>query len=353
MRATINARGPVSIEDFMAQALWAPEGYYRHASPIGADGDFITAPEVAQTFGEIMGLWLAEAWQRLGSPSFTFAEFGPGRGTFLLDALRALAVVPGMLQAMDLRLCEINPALKAIQHERLQAFQPQWFSAIEELPPRPLIFFANEFLDCFPLHQLVRHQGRWRVRGVDVCPRTQALVFTLLPQEHEFQGLPMDSSEGTLVEINPQACAWARRLGGHLNRYGGAGLLVDYGTATTACGDTLQAVHRHRKVSPLCHYGDSDLTAHVRFAPVARALEAEGVTVYGCMEQGSFLKACGIEQRTRTLAQSSENADSLRAGLERLTAPSRLGASDGGGNMGGMGSLFKVLAAGQRDAEPA
>ena len=329
----IRESGPITVAAYMEAALQDPaEGYYRQGDPLGRAGDFVTAPEISQMFGEMLGLWCAEGWLAAGSPDpFQLVELGPGRGTLMADALRATARVPGFRAAMRLHLVESSPGLRRRQAALLADAQPRWHERLDQVPPGPLWLLANEFLDALPVHQLVRTAGGWRERAVGLDP-DGGFVFVdghpappdLLPAE--------DLPVGTLVERRPAGEAVVAAIARRIAADGGRALFVDYGHAA-GHGDTLQAVAEHGRVPVLEAPGTVDLSAHVAFADLAAAARAAGAAAWGPVPQGRFLQALGIVARAERLAAARPAARAtLAAALHRL-----IGA-------GAMGTLFKVLA---------
>jgi NADH dehydrogenase [ubiquinone] 1 alpha subcomplex assembly factor 7 len=306
--------------------------------PIGAAGDFTTAPEISQIFGELIGLWCAELWDRMGRPDpIVLAELGPGRGVLMSDLLRAAGTVAEFRRASRIFLVEANPVLRAEQDKRLHKAQPTWAARAEELPEGPLLLVANEFLDALPIRQFVRGTGGWSERMVGVDPEDR-LVFVDGPESPAASLLVpaglRQSPPGTIAEICPSALALAGMLGARLAREPGAALFVDYGYFPTAPGPTLRALHRHRAVSALAAPGTADLSAHVDFAACAEAARAAGAETYGPIGQGRFLAALGAEVRLAALSARGTPAQqrSLESGIKRLLDPDE------------MGDLFKALA---------
>jgi NADH dehydrogenase [ubiquinone] 1 alpha subcomplex assembly factor 7 len=333
LAARIAAAGPISVACYMAAALLHPRwGYYATRDPLGARGDFITAPEVSQVFGELVGLWCVDFWQRLGAPDpFVLAELGPGRGTMMRDALRAARLVPAFTRAARLHLVERSAVLREVQASALQDAAPHFHDDAATLPPGPLILVANEFLDALPIRQYERVGRRWHERRI-ACDATGALGFVRDPAPTgEIVG---DAPEGSMRETRPAALAQAQALGMRLARDGGAALFIDYGHAGDGCGDTLQAVCRHRRHDVLDAPGTADLTAHVDFAAFAAAATAAGARAWGPVTQGRFLGALGIAARTEALVLKATpgQAALLRSGTRRLVDPAA------------MGQLFKVVA---------
>ncbi len=339
IRAEIAACGPIPVARYMALALAHPEhGYYMTRDPFGAQGDFMTAPEVSQMFGEMAGLWAAVVWEMMGRPDpFVLAELGPGRGTLMADALRAAARQGGFVEAARLWLVETSPALRARQARALAAHMPSWCACIEDVPPGPAIVIANEFFDALPVRQFVRvGTGAWaeRLISADAAGRFHFAPGPPLGAGEAPAGLPADAEPGEIMELCAGADAIARHLGGRLAALGGAALIFDYGHVTSGTGETLQAVRGHEYADPLAAPGAADLTVHVDFAALATAARDSGATTFGPMSQGHFLQALGIVRRAERLAAGKD--DETRAGIEgalrRLIAPSE------------MGNLFKVLA---------
>ena len=327
------------LDEYMRLCLGHPEhGYYVTRDPLGAAGDFITAPEISQMFGEMLGAWAAAVWQGMGAPGrFVLAELGPGRGTLMRDVLRAGGVLAGFSAAAEVWLVETSPALRARQAEVLAGAAPRWAARVGDLPPGPLILLANEFLDALPIGQFQRTDAAWRARQVVLAG--DGLGFGWGPPlplplvERRFGAV----ADGTVVEVGLGAEAVAAGLGARIAAQGGAALFIDYG-AWAGTGDTLQAVRRHARADPLLAPGEADLTAHVRFRALAEA--ARPAAAHGCVPQGVFLERLGIAERARRLARGREAAvvDGIAGALRRLTHPSE------------MGNLFQVLALTPEDA---
>jgi NADH dehydrogenase [ubiquinone] 1 alpha subcomplex assembly factor 7 len=335
----IRTQGPLTVAEFMADSLGHPEyGYYATRDPLGRRGDFTTAPEISQVFGELIGLWCADLWDRAGRPTpFILAELGPGRGTLMADALRAARITPGFLAALRLHLVETSPVLRRAQHRALTRFAPSWHDTIASLPAGPLLVIANEFIDALPIRQLVKTDAGWHEKLIGLSAEADRLAFALSPAPtpaaalvpEELRGAP----PGSVCEINPSALAVADTIARRLVEAGGAALIVDYGYARRACGDTLQALRRHRRHDPLDNPGTADLTAHVDFAALAEAAAAVGATIWGPVAQGAFLRGLGIEARMEALlagATPGQAAD-IGTACRRLIDPAE------------MGTLFKVL----------
>lgn len=326
----IRETGPITLADYMAECLLHPvHGYYTTREPFGAQGDFTTAPEISQMFGELLGLALAQAWLDRGAPSpFILAEPGPGRGTLMADILRATRGVPGFHAAARVTLVEASPRLRQVQAAALQAYGPTWADRIEDLPQAPLFLVANEFLDALPIRQFQHGPQGWQERLVGL--RDHRLTFGLsapLPQVPETPAF-RHAPDGALVEDNLPARLAVAEVATRIARHGGAAYWIDYG-GWRSQGDTLQALRNHAPDDPLAHPGEADLTAHVDFEPLAALAQA-----FAYDTQGAVLTRLGIDARAERLAHSlaGDRLESHRAAYRRLTHPEE------------MGSLFKVLA---------
>ena len=355
--ARIGADGPMSVAEWMGACLLDPRhGYYATRDPLGARGDFTTAPEVSQVFGELIGLCLAQAWLDRGRPSpVRLVELGPGRGTLMADALRAARALPGFLDAATLHLVEASPVLREAQGRTLAAHAPNWHDRLEEVPEGPVLLVANEFLDALPVRQFVRSGPAWRervvglVRGAieDAAPDAEpagpsaGLAFGLSPPlAPPFLADRLgDTREGEVVEWRPAVPALMAEVERRIAAHGGAALLIDYG-GWRSRGDTLQAVRAHAPADPLDAPGEADLTAHVDFEAAARA--APGLAASGLTAQGVFLERLGATARAQALARdlTGERLAQAVAAHRRLTHPEE------------MGTLFKALGLTGR-AEPA
>ena len=322
----ITMAGPIPLSQFMGAAN---AHYYATRDPLGARGDFTTAPEISQMFGELIGLWLADLWDRAGRPAARYVELGPGRGTLAADALRAMAKA-SLEPPVD--FIETSPTLRAAQAERVPG--AEWhlgFTGISE--DGPLLIVANEFFDALPIRQLVATEEGWRERLV-ACQDT---LFLPIAGDRSFDMIiPPDlrgAAPGSILETSPAGVAVLRGLAARLTAQGGAALIIDYGYEGPAIGDTLQAVRGHAYANPFEEPGEADLTAHVDFATLKEAAEAEGLVVHGPVTQGAFLKALGIEARSEALAKvAPDRAEALAIDRDRLIDPEQ------------MGELFKVIA---------
>lgn len=333
--ARISREGPIGVADYMAECLLHPvHGYYSTRDPFGVGGDFTTAPEISQMFGEMIGLCLAQAWADQGRPSpFLLAEIGPGRGTLMADILRTIRALPDMAAAARVHLIEASPALQARQAETLRGFSPRWHDGIADLPDGPLFLVANEFFDALPIRQFVRSGAGWRERQVGLADG--ALTFGLGPVSAigPLDCRLTDTQDGELVEYCPALPAIAGDIGRRVAACGGAAIIIDYG-GWHSLGDTLQALAGHRMVDPLAEPGEADLTAHVDFEALSGAFRGAGASVTGMTVQGLFLERLDITSRARDLAArlTGTALSAHVAAHRRLTHPDE------------MGHLFKVIA---------
>jgi NADH dehydrogenase [ubiquinone] 1 alpha subcomplex assembly factor 7 len=318
----IDSSGPISVAQYMAEVN---AHYYASRDPLGAAGDFTTAPEISQMFGELIGLWLGDMWMRVGKPRHAhYVELGPGRGTLAADALRAMRSL-GLSPPVD--LVETSPVLHNFQADRLP--EAHWHNDASTLPEEgPLLIVANEFFDALPIRQLVSSGSGWRELMVDYRQgRFERIAGSAIPA-------PLAPAEpGTIVEAAPAAASVVRHIAQRLSKQGGTALVIDYGHERSGTGDTLQAVSRHGFADPWEEPGERDLTAHVDFEALAAAAREESVRVYGPRDQGEWLQAIGINLRAASLARAApERTEEIVAARERLVSPEQ------------MGSLFKVIA---------
>jgi SAM-dependent MidA family methyltransferase len=322
----ITLAGPMPLSQFMAAAN---THYYATRDPLGAAGDFVTAPEISQMFGELIGLALADTWDRAGRPDAAYVELGPGRGTLAADALRAMAKARLMPPAL---LVETSPVLRGLQAERLPG--ATWHDDLSSLPDdAPLLVVANEFFDALPIRQIVKGTDGWRERLV-ACQDTMFLPIAGTPiPDTVIPPHLRDAAPGAILETSPDAVAVMRALAKRIVAQRGAAIVIDYGYQGPAIGDTLQAVRGHAPANPFDAPGEQDLTAHVDFATLKAAAETEGAAVYGPVEQGDLLLALGIDARAAALARGAPSrGDDIVAARQRLVAPDQ------------MGRLFKAIA---------
>ena len=357
----VRDHGPITVGDYMADALCHPQhGYYATRDPFGPPkdeapgGDFTTAPEISQLFGELIGAWLVHAWSEIGEPSaFNLVELGPGRGTLMADILRVAKVRPGFAKAARLFMVEASGRMRYRQQRTLReaGYEPQqglqqgpqptegpegkgpvWADHLEDVPPGPTLLVANEFFDCLPIRQYVRAAEGWRERVVGLNDDESALAFVLRDAEPP-EGAPHGARPEDIYEVSEAGRALAVQIAQRLGAHKGRALIIDYGHGRTGLGDTFQAVKRHAHWPVLKAPGEADVTAHVDFAALARAARGAGARVDGPVRQGDFLRRLGLEQRLARVAEARPDAaDDLKAGAARLAAPDQ------------MGHLFKVLA---------
>ncbi len=342
LRTEIKRDGPISIATFMAEALGNPQwGYYQMKEPFGRLGDFTTAPEISQIFGELIGVWCAQTWLDLDAPQkFSLVELGPGRGTLMMDALRSLKIAPKCLEALEVHLVETSPRLREMQKELLLVHAPDvkvhWHEDFQDVPKAPLVLVANEFFDALPIRQFVKAADGWYEKLVGLSANGESLNFLLSKTPQPAAEIPnahRSAEVGATSEICLLASELCAQISEAIHERSGSALIIDYGPAHSAAGDSLQAVKAHRYVGVLEKPGTADITAHVDFEVLSHAARPSGLTVYGPKPQGKFLEAMGIKVRAGVLAA---NADK-KGGGEISEAVKRLTGDDA------MGDLFKVL----------
>jgi NADH dehydrogenase [ubiquinone] 1 alpha subcomplex assembly factor 7 len=331
--ALIAAQGPISIADFMAMASGR---YYATHDPFGRDGDFVTAPEISQVFGELLGLWCVQVWHDQGRPrEKRLVELGPGRGTLMADALRAARLVPEFLDGLEIVLVEASPKLRAMQEEKLKDHAVRWTDRFDSsLGDKPLFLLANEFFDALPIRQYVKTASGWRERMVTVA--NGKLDFALSPVPAPDSLIPLNRSgapDGAVFELCQPALSLTDEIARIVAAQGGGALIVDYGYAGVDFGETLQAINDKSFAAILDDPGGSDLSAHVDFPSLAVTAAGAGAAVFGPTTQGAFLDTLSIVRRFEQLASRNPNAaQDLRPQLDRLVNPDQ------------MGTLFKALA---------
>lgn len=341
------AAGPLTVAEYMKLVLGHPRyGYYTTRDPLGANGDFVTAPEISQMFGELIGLWCAHVWGLIGAPKrILLIELGPGRGTLMADAIRACRkVASGFAAAAEIHFVETSPALRDMQARALYGTQVSWHAKLSAVPREPALIIANEFLDALPIHQLVRMENGWCERLVEL-KRDGRLGFTVAatpsPLAAALDPLVALAPIGSIAELSPKVRAMARALAKRIAHFGGAALLIDYGHAAAGAGDTLQAVRSHRRQDVLGDPGSADVTAHVDFSTLTAEAASVGIRSFGPIEQGVFLRRLGIIERAGMLKRDADKAAAAQidAGLKRLIDTDE------------MGTLFKVAAFGPRSLD--
>lgn len=341
----IRLTGPISVADYMTACLADPEdGYYTTSpEPFGRDGDFITAPEVSQMFGELIGGWVVATWIAMGAPSpVHLVELGPGRGTLMADILRTARLRPAFMDAVAVHLVEVSPKLRHRQGETLGNLAgalkraPQWHDHLSAVPEGPTILIANEFFDALPIRQFVKTGKGWceRVVGLDAAGQLAFGVSSVALAEGLVPAAARAAAVGAILEVSPASAAIAAEIGTRIAAQRGAALLIDYGYLRSAPGDTLQALSRHAFADPLAEPGKADLTAHVDFEALALAAIEAGADPMTPLTQGEFLLRLGLLERAGQLGAGKDAAtqERLRGEVERLAAPDQ------------MGELFKVLA---------
>jgi SAM-dependent MidA family methyltransferase len=340
LRKRIAGQGPMPVHEYMRLCAEHPQhGYWQRQDTVGAAGDFITAPEISQVFGELIGLWSVITWQGLGQPApLHLVELGPGRGTLMRDALHAARIVPDFLAAATIHLVEISQQMRAVQRETLSVVQIQtaWHGSLEEVPAGPAIIIGNEFLDALPVRQLIACEDGWRERMVSVAP-DGSLQFDIGPRVD----LPSEEppARGSVLELRAGEDKLLDALAARSDPY--LALLLDYGPAALSYGDTLQAVHRHTYADPLSEPGTADLSTHVQFGQLAAKAKARGQAAHGPLTQAEFLGRLGIIERAqRLMSANPQRAGEIEAGVQRLISPS------------GMGSLFKAMVIAPPDLPP-
>jgi len=342
IRKRIKSAGPMPVRQFMTMCLTHPDhGYYVTRDPLGAGGDFVTSPEISQVFGELLGLWAASAWHAMGQPeNVRLVELGPGRGTMLIDAMRAAQVVPAFRSAIVLHLVEVNPKLRERQQQMLGTIDvpAMWHESFDDVPDGPAIILANEFFDALPVNQAIKQFNGWYERVVEIDANDN-LVFGIANEVIPLfdQLVPKavrDAPVGAIYEWRTDNVALG--IGTRVTREPGAALIIDYGHLKSGPGDTLQAVGGHAFVSPLLNPGEVDLTAHVDFEAIASAADSMGARIHGPVDQSRLLRNLGIDKRAAALKAyaSPEKAAEVDGACQRLL----------GENRTGMGKLFKAIA---------
>lgn len=333
--------GPMTVAEYMAEALHDRSGgYYASSDPLGSSGDFVTAPEISQMFGELVGLWTLSAWIGAGAPKpACLVELGPGRGTLMADMLRAIGGNVDAAEVFQIHLVETNPSLRALQAKRLEPLQPVWHDDISTLPEAPWFLVANEFLDALPIRQLRWTDGAWREYLVVPDKAGTGLGWGVERSASPLVGLlPAKTrdcaAEGTMAELTLAANAITGDIARHVAEFGGAALLIDYGSKRQALGGSLQAVRDHRRVDPLTGPGLADLSSHVDFSQIRDAAEDGGALFVGPVGQGRFLFELGIEKRASALKRGGSDVQrrAIDGAMCRLIGPKE------------MGTLFKVAA---------
>ena len=333
----IRTTGPISVATYMGLCLTHPsKGYYRSGDPLGTGGDFVTAPEISQMFGELIGFFFVNLWQQMGSPkAFTLLELGPGRGTLMADILRVACRAEGFRDGLQLRMFETNPALIAEQNRRLEPYEPQWISDFDKVGDCPLLVVANEFFDALPIRQFVRKHDGWHERlvGLSNGQRSFGLAPTPIPS-NAMPEATATAEDGAVFEVALAGGEVMNRLSQLVGKLGGAILALDYGYARTQTGETLQGVRNHAYADVLDAPGEVDLSAHVDFEALGNIAARNGLAIAPLANQGGFLTRLGIDTRAASLAKANpQSAGELETARKRLVDADQ------------MGTLFKVLCA--------
>lgn len=347
LKRGIAVSGPISLAEYMHICMADPQfGYYKNQTAIGAKGDFITAPEISQMFGELIGIWCLDIWQKLGAPKqFCLAELGPGKGTLMNDLIRAAKIIPEFISAANIFMVETSELMQTAQKEALQDtnLNITWISEVSDLPNMPTIVIANEFLDVLPIHQYVRSGNKWSERGVSI-DKDNNLHDVLLAAILEEALLPngyKDEPEGSVFETSPAREAIIEIISHKISDHTGAALFIDYGHATSGFGDTFQALRSHGFADPLAEPGLADLTSHVDFEKLAICAARLNIKPR-ISTQAEFLLAMGLIERAGSLGQNGgvQFQTQIQEAVERLASDSQ------------MGSLFKVLCLNSDGIEP-
>jgi SAM-dependent MidA family methyltransferase len=338
--ALIEANGPLSVAAYMASCLFDPQdGYYTNREPFGVEGDFTTAPEISQMFGELIGVWISLAWEATGRLlPVTIAEIGPGRGTLMKDISRTLArLAPELCSAARFAMIETSPRLVEVQRKTLSGVNlaVEWHTTLDTLPQQPLIIVGNELFDAIPIRQFIRANGQWRERciGLDTLGELRFVAGAASLDPALLPAGAMSAADGVIFELGPARTALMETISGHIAKHGGAGLFIDYGHTEAGLGDTLQALHKHRYVDVFANPGQADLTSHVDFAALAATARQAGLDAR-LLTQGDFLLGLGLLERAGRLGAQADTAtqEKIRGEVERLAGPDA------------MGTLFKALA---------
>lgn len=339
LKNKIKKHGAINIAEFIAETLFNPEfGYYQKSQPFGKKGDFVTAPEISQIFGELIGIWCADSWQRMGSPSnFILVEIGAGNGTLMQDLLRGTKHISGFHESFEVHMVEASYRLQQVQKERLSAYHPKikWHEDISTLPQRNVIFVANELFDALPVHQYQKNASGWAERVV-MLDGNGNFTFGLgakVPFSDELTRQHADAKEGAIIEICPAANTIISGMATQIKQYGGAAVIIDYGYYEYSYKSSLQALKNHKYHNILADIGSADITTLVDFVSLAKAAEKTGVAAEKLITQRDFLINMGIAQRYEMLMKkaSNEQQQELTSSTDRLINPDK------------MGSLFKVL----------
>ncbi len=331
----IKQNGPMPLGQFIEYAMTHPEyGYYTNNDPLGSAGDFTTAPEISQVFGELIGAWAVDVWMQLGQPAFNLIECGPGRGTLMADIMRIGSSVNGFTECANIHLIETQSVLRNKQKESLSTYNVKWHENLSGIQSdQPCIIIGNEFLDALPIEQLVRNDNGWNQKVVALDEGIQAFIFSNVNADKDLLALlPSKTESKQIYEVSPARIRFMEECAEIVSSHGGVALFIDYGHSQSHYGDTLQAVKDHRFSDVLNNIGVSDITSHVDFDALCRYVGAFDVTTMPIMPQGRFLQMLGVNERAEALtAHNIEKKDDIMQGVNRLTAKEQ------------MGDLFKVM----------
>lgn len=333
--AHIDQYGSMPLGQFIEYAMTHPEyGYYTNKDPLGSAGDFTTAPEISQVFGELIGAWAVDIWMQLGHPEFNLIECGPGRGTLMADIMRIGSSVKGFVECANIHLIETQGILREKQNESLSTYNVKWHENLSGIQSdQPCIIIGNEFLDALPIEQLVRGGDGWNQKAVALDDQTQAFIFSNINADKDLTVLlPSKTESNQIYEVSPARIRFMEECAEMVASNGGAALFIDYGHSQSHYGDTLQAVKDHCFSDVLNNIGVSDITSHVDFDALCRCVGAFDVTTMPIMPQGRFLQMLGVNERAEALtAHNIEKKDDIMQRINRLTAKEQ------------MGDLFKVM----------
>ncbi|MDR3424061.1 MAG: SAM-dependent methyltransferase [Alphaproteobacteria bacterium] len=330
LKAAIRQQGPLTLERYMELVLQHPKhGYYRHGNPIGSKGDFHTAPEVSQMFGEMIGVWCVHSWQAMGKPDpFVLLELGPGRGTLLDDLLRFTQPLADFHAALRLRLLESNTTLRTLQQETLVKFHPTHIEDLAQLDPLPTLVIANEFFDNLPLRQFVKRKQDWFERRVDFKRGKLLVVDVEIPSASLPDRLADTAKDGWVYEVSDQSRRIMRQLAAHIARFKGAALIADYGYDSPSGEGTLDAWSRLKPTNILASPGKTDVTADVDFSALRQIVQEQASLASEIMDQGDFLQKQGIVHRALALRNQlpEDRREEIDTALHQLISPSKMGA---------------------------
>jgi len=338
LKKKITENGPLSLEDYMREALLHPKfGYYQTGHTFGAKGDFVTSPEISQMFGELIGLWCVDCWIKLKSPSkFHLIELGPGNGTLMYDALRSAALAPDFLNAAEIHLVEASQHLTGIQKKNISGHSVNWSEEWPILEDNvPIIVIGNEFLDALPIRQFELKDKQWMERSVTLTDGELDFCLTDMPKSSVPINLPtpIDCAESSITEVNPGAELLISQIAKIISKKGGSALFIDYGPAESSLGDSFQSVKRHEYTNPLQDPGTSDLTAHVDFERLRFLADDKNCETAPIETQGRFLERLGIEARALILSRNADEKQKsqIASDMKRLVSTEE------------MGTLFKAM----------